>query len=279
MSGALLAFSATAVAVRALAPPFSAFEILAIRNGGGMVILLTLALVKPELRKQLYPLRFPVHLVRNLVHFGSTYGWTVGVTLLPLATVFALEFTAPVWVAILAVFFLRERLTVGRIVAVVLGFVGVLIILRPGLGTLDAASLLVLAAAFGFGLTAILTKSLTRTVGTYTILLWMNVIQLVPNLIGSSPAFWRKIETGQTLALAGICLGGLLSHLCLTNAYRWGDATMVVPLDFLRIPLIALVGWQFYGEPLDPFVFIGSLAIIGGILFNLRAEATVRTPA
>jgi drug/metabolite transporter (DMT)-like permease len=273
MTGALVWFSATAVAVRALSPTFSVFEILAMRNAAGVVILLAAAGVNPSLRAALVPHRMGLHAIRNGIHFGATYAWTLAVTLLPLATAFALEFTTPVWVAGLAVLMLGERLTLPRIVAIGLGFVGVIVILRPGLETLRPAAIIMLGAALGFALTAIATKRLTAVVSTFAILFWMNAIQLPLNLIGTGSAFWTKIGAAHALPLATICISGLLSHLCLTNAYRHGDATMVVPLDFLRIPLIAVVGWQLYGESLDPFVFVGSALIIVGILWNLRAEA------
>jgi len=273
MGGALLSFSTTAVAVRALAPTLNVFEMLALRNAAGILILLGLAVAKPHLRHHLKPRRLGLHMVRNVVHFGGTYAWTLGVTLLPLATVFALEFTAPAWVALLAVLFLSERMDAARIVAIVLGFIGVLIILRPGLGSLQPASFIVLGAAVGFALTAIVTKKLVATESTFAILFFMNLIQLPLNLPGTGAWFWLKIGTPHLLPLAGICIGGLLSHFCLTNAYRHGDAIMVVPLDFLRIPLIAVVGWRLYGEALDPFVLVGSLTIIAGILWNLRSEA------
>jgi drug/metabolite transporter (DMT)-like permease len=276
MSGALLSFSATAVAVRALSRTLSVFEILSVRGAAGVIIILALALVNPSLRQSLRPHRMPLQLVRNLVHFAATYAWTLSVTLLPLATVFALEFTGPAWVGILAVLMLGERMSPSRLIAIVLGFIGVLIILRPGLATVQPASFIVLGAAFGFALTAIATKSLTRTESTYAILFYMNLIQLPLNLAGAQSAFWAKLGVAQAWPLAGLCVGGLLSHFCLTNAYRHGDAIMVVPLDFLRIPLIALVGWQLYGEPLDPFVFLGSLCIIAGISYNLRAEARMK---
>jgi drug/metabolite transporter (DMT)-like permease len=273
MSGALVSFSATAVAVRALARTFSVFEMLALRNAAGILILLGFALANPDLRAALRPRRMGLHAARNLVHFGGTYAWTLGVTLLPLATVFALEFTTPVWVAGLAVLMLGERLTASRLVAIALGFSGVIVILRPGLETLQPAALVVLGSALGFALTAIGTKTLTRTVSTFAILFWMNVMQLPLNLAGSDPMFWTRLDATQALPAATIAVCGLFSHFCLTNAYRHGDATMVVPLDFLRIPLIALVGWQLYGESLDPFVFLGSIVIIAGILWNLRSEA------
>jgi len=273
MSGALLAFSATAVAVRALAPVFSVFEMLAMRNFAGVTILIALAGLRPELRSGLKPRRFPLHLARNVLSFAGTYGWTFSLALLPLATVFALEFTAPAWVALLAIPLLQERMTKGRFVAVGLGFAGVLIILRPGLETLQPASFLMLGVAFSFALVAIMTKRLTKTESTFSILFFMNLLQLPMNLAGVSRAFWHAVEPVHVLPIFGICLGGLLSHYCLTNAYRRGDATMVVPLDFMRIPLIAFVGWHLYGEPLDPYVFLGSVCIIVGLLYNLNREA------
>lgn len=273
MSGALLSFSATAVAVRALASALSVFEMLAVRNAAGIAILLVLAALKPELREDLRPRRFGLHLARNVLHFAGTDGWTYSLTLLPLATVFALEFTTPAWVALLAIPLLQERMTGPRLVAVVLGFTGVLVILRPGLETLQPASLLMLAVAFSFSLVAIMTKRLTRTESTFSILFFMNLMQLPMNLAGVSRAFWLAVQPAHVLPLAGICVGGLLSHFCLTNAYRHGDATMVVPLDFLRIPLIAFVGWRLYGEPLDPYVFLGSGCIVAGLLYSLNREA------
>jgi drug/metabolite transporter (DMT)-like permease len=273
MAGALLSFSATAVSVRALSRTLGTFEILALRNAAGVAILLSAALVNPALRADMRPHALGMHVLRNGVHFAATYAWTLGVVLLPLATVFALEFTAPAWVGLFAVLLLRERMTAPRFVAIALGFAGVLVILRPGLGTLEPASFIVLGAALGFALTAIATKKLTATDTTAAILLAMNVIPLPLNVLGLREGFWPRLAEADALPLAGICLGGLLSHLCLTNAYRHGDAILVVPLDFLRIPLIAVVAWSLYGEPLDPFVLAGSVVIISGILWSLRAEA------
>jgi drug/metabolite transporter (DMT)-like permease len=174
---------------------------------------------------------------------------------------------------LLAIPLLKEQMTRGRLVAIVLGFIGILVILRPGLETLQPASFLMLGVAFSFALVAIMTKRLTMTESTFSILFFMNLLQLPMNLAGVSRAFWLQVQPSHILALVGISVGGLLSHYCLTNAYRRGDATMVVPLDFMRIPLIAFVGWQFYGEALDPYVFLGSGIIIMGLLYSLHREA------
>src|SRR5262249_26762808 len=132
---------------------------------------------------------------------------------------------------------------------------------------------LALMAAFGLAVTLIATKKLTRTDSTFAILFWMMLIQLPIALAASEPLFVTKLNQTQIPALIGIGVSGLASHYCLTNAFRAGDAGVVVPLDFMRIPLIAVIGWWLYGESLDVFVFLGAGLIVTGILWNLRSEA------
>jgi drug/metabolite transporter (DMT)-like permease len=273
MTGALLAFSAMAVSVRALAGRLSVMEILAVRSGLGLLVMASLAALRPDLRATIYSKQLPLHVFRNTVHLGASYLWAMGLLLLPLATVFALEFTTPAWALLLAVPVLRERMTTSRVGAVALGLAGVLVILRPGLDTFKPAALLVLAAALGYATSLIATKKLTRTDATFAIVFWMCLIQLPLAYICSDPLFPAKLGVGQLPALAAVGISGLAAHYCIANAFRSGDAAVVVPLDFMRIPLIALVGWWLYGEALDAFVFLGAGLIIAGILWNLRSEA------
>jgi drug/metabolite transporter (DMT)-like permease len=276
MSGVLLSFTAMALSIRALGKTLGVFEILSIRNATGILVLSALAFVRPQLRLQLTTRQIWLQATRNVLSFAGQFAWALGITLLPFATVFALEFTTPAWVALFAVLVLGERMTASRIGVVVLGLAGILLIARPGLEGFRPASLLVLAAAVAFGASAITTKKLTTSQTTFAILFWMNAMQLPMNLLGSDPLFVRKLEGAQLLPLIGIALSGLTSHLCLTNAFRYGDATVVYPLDFFRLPLIALIGWSFYGEALDPMVFAGAGLIIAGVLWNLHAAARGR---
>lgn len=276
MTGALVSFSIMAISVRQLANQLVLMEIMALRNFAGVVILSALALVHPPLRRQIRSDRLSLHALRNGVHFLATYLWALSLTLLPLATVFALEFTAPAWVSVMAVLFLGERLTTARVLAVVLGFAGVLIIIRPGIETFQASTLVVLSAALCFSVSIVTQKLLTKSDSTYGILFIMNASQLPMALIGvyltGSFGFFHKLGMQDLLPVLGICFIGITGHLCLTNAFRAGDAIVVVPLDFLRIPLIAFVGYVLYGEPLDPYVFVGSAFIVTGILWNLFSE-------
>jgi drug/metabolite transporter (DMT)-like permease len=273
MTGALLSFCLMAVAFRKLAESLSITEILATRNGLGLAVMVTLLILRSELRPLVRSRRPALTLFRNTIHLGAQYLWAMSVLLLPLATVFALEFSAPAWALLLAVPVLGERLTASRVGAVVLGLIGVLVILRPGLETFRPETLLVLAAAVGFAVTMITTKKLTMTDSTFAIIFWMNMIQLPLTLVPSDPLFVMKLSLGQLPAFAAVGVAGLASHYCLANAFRAGDASVVVPLDFLRIPLIAVIGWWLYGEVLDALVFIGAGLIIVGVLWNLQSEA------
>jgi drug/metabolite transporter (DMT)-like permease len=273
MVGTLLSFSVMAISIRELARGgFNIFEILAIRSGGSLVILLALLAIRPDLRVHALPRRMGLNTLRNTVHYASQYSWALSLTMLPLAMVFALEFTMPAWTALLAVWLLHERMTLSRLGVVVFGLIGVLVILRPGFADFNPAAFLVLAAAFGYAITMITTKKLTMTETTFGIVFWMAVLQFPLSLIGSDPSVFFHLDVRHAFPLLGVAIAGLTSHYCLSNAFRAGDATLVVPLDFMRIPLIAVVGWVFYGEPLDLFVLLGALIIVGGVLWNLRAE-------
>ena len=276
MVGALLSFSVMAISIRELSRGgLSIFEILAIRSGVALLVLLILLVFRPELRLHTKPQRMGLNILRNTVHYVSQFAWSLSLTMLPLAMVFALEFTMPGWTALLAIWLLSEKMTPSRIGVVILGLVGVLVILRPGIADFNPAALLVLGAAFGYAITMITTKKLTATQSTFSIIFWMAVIQFPLSLLGSDVTVFANAaiyDLRHILPAIGVGVAGLTSHYCLSNAFRAGDATLVVPLDFMRIPLIAVVGWAFYGESLDIWVLVGALIIIAGVLWNLGAE-------
>lgn len=269
MIGALFSFSALAVGGRELSAQVSIFEIIAFRSAVGLLIII--ALLSPGGWRQISTQRFGWHLTRNCAHYAGQYGWFYGITLIPLAEVFALEFTIPVWIAILAVPLLKERMTRPRWLAVGLGIVGMLIILRPGLTVIRPASLAVLAAAIFFALTYIVTRKLAQVESPLVILFYMNAIQLPLALVPAmthwstpSPALWPW-------ALV-VGIAGLSSNYCLARAMALADATVVGPMDFLRLPLIAVVGLVFYGEAFDWMILGGSAIMFYGILTSIRAE-------
>ncbi len=273
MGGTLLSFTIMAVSIRGLAHKLNVFEIVAARSAFGMLILLGLLVVRPPLRLHISLRHWRLHVLRNGIAFAAQVAWVYSVTVLPLATVTALEFTAPAWSAVFAILFLHELVTAARIATVVMGIIGVLFIVRPGATSIEPALLMMLAVPVGFAITYIFTKKLTAGETTFAILFWMNMILFPLSLMGVDPTFPARIDASQILPLLGVGITGITAHLCMTNAFRAGDAQVVVPLDFLRLPLIALVGWILYSEQVDSLLFFGAGFIILGILVNLRSEA------
>ena len=260
MAGALVCFSALAVSLRELAGTLGLFEMLALRNLAGIVILALYSACFARERIRL-PRPFWLHVLRNVPHWAGQTGWAYGITVLPLATVFALEFTSPAWTMLLAAIFLHEHITAGRIGALVLGFIGVLVILRPGAASFRPESLIVLLAALLFAVQMTTTKRLTASNSVLTIMFWMNVMQL--------PLYIASQSLANLPAACLLATSGLVAHVCLTNAFRYGDATTVVPIDFLRIPVIATVGAVLYHERIDLMVLLGAAISATGILWSL----------
>ena len=193
--------------------------------------------------------------------------------MIPLAQVFAIEFTSPLWVIALGPLFLGERLTGPRVLAGLLGFAGILIVTQPGSGLMNWGTVAAAGAALSFATVAILTKRLTRGISVYGILFWLTFMQFFFGLIGAGfdgEIAWPTAQTLPWLCLIGLC--GVLAHLSLTTALSLAPASYVTPIDFIRLPLIAVIGALFYAEPFDPYVLLGGTVIFAGILVNIRAQ-------
>lgn len=270
MMGTLMSFVFMAIAIRELhAAGINTFEMLAMRSIIGLTIVLLVAWKFGWHLIQTQQLKLQIG--RNIVHFGGQSTWMYGLSLLPLAKVFAIEFTIPIWVAILAVLFLGERMTLGRLIAISFGFAGILLIAPPGPDILHSGALVVLAAAFFFGSAITCTKKLVTTDAPLAVLFFMCLVQLPMGLI---PALfvWVTPQGIEWIYLLIVGLTGLSAHYCEAQAFRHADATIVIPIQFMRLPLIAVVGFYLYQEALEWTVFVGALLIFGGNYYNIRQE-------
>ncbi len=269
MGGAVLSFSAMAIAARELLAHMQPFQVLFLRS----VVMLAIVLVvvaqadDPAIGTK----RLRLHALRNVVHLGGQYCWVFAIGALPLATVFAIEFTMPVWTAILAAVLLGERLNRGRVVMLVLGLAGVLIILRPGFGFFQLATLVALAAAFLYAGNMIATKRLSGSDSPLAVLFWMSVIQAPLSLVAALSQ-WVAPPVSALPWIMLIGVGSYTAHYCMTRAFKLADASVVVPIDFVRLPLIAAVGAVFYKEPFDLWIIVGALVIFAGTYYSLRRE-------
>lgn len=273
MTGAIASFSAMAIAGRAVSHDLDTFELMLYRSCVGFVIVLTVLLVRGR-QGDIRTANARLHLVRNIAHFAGQNLWFFALTVIPLAQVFALEFTSPLWVAALAPLVLGERLTATRAVCAVVGFVGILIVAQPGSGTgLSPGIVAAALSAICFAFTAMFTRKLTRTETTLAILIWLTATQIVLGLITAGydgDIALPNWTTAPWLVLIGCA--GLLAHACLTTALSLAPASVVIPIDFTRLPLIALIGALFYDEPIGWALVVGAGLIIAANLINIRAE-------
>ena len=269
MGGALFSFLSMAIAGRELSVELNTFQILFFRSIIGLLIV---SLILSRLGwHQVRTGQLRLHIVRNITHYVGQFGWFFAISLIPLAQVFAIEFTIPIWTAVLAPFLLGERLTPARGLVVAIGFAGILIILRPGMVPFELGAVSALIAAVGYALSHTLTKKITRTDTPLAVIFYMTVIQLpmgaVPSLID-----WTTPSLAMAPWLFLVGATALSAHYCVARAFAHADAMVVIPMDFLRLPMVALLGLTFYGEPLDPWVLAGAAVIFAAIFLNIVSE-------
>jgi drug/metabolite transporter (DMT)-like permease len=271
MTGWLGLMLVMAVAGRESTRELNVFQIMEVRTVFGIGLLYPLIRLYGGLAtlKTSRPL---AHLARNLIHYAAQLGWFFSLTLIPLGQVVSIEFTMPIWTAILAASFLGERMTIWKISAIALSLVGVLVIVRPATGEINPGQLIAFAAAVGFGTSVAMMKSLTRTEAAVAIVFWMMVIQSVAGLLPSLYV-WKWPSLYIWLCLIMVAISGTFSHFCMARAMLYADATIVLPMDFLRVPLTAAAGWLIYSERLDMFTVLGAALILTGNLLNLKPSA------
>ena len=277
MAGWLSLMLAMTVAGREAALRVDVFQLMELRSLIGLVLLSPLVIAAGGLKS----VRTQVigrHIGRNTVHYVAQYVWLVALTMIPIAQLISIEFTMPIWVAILAASFLGERIGLWKAASIGLGLAGVAVIVRPGGDNLDVGQLYALTSAVGFAISVIMVKSLTRRDSVTTIIFWMLVIQSV---LGIVPALyvWQtpSADAWPWILLVAFC--GVFSHYCMARAMVHAEATVVVPMDFLRVPLAAVVGYLVYSEAIDLYTALGAGMILFGNLLNLRQAGTARIRA
>ncbi len=272
MIGAVASFSAMAIAGREVSRELDTFELMLFRSVIGAVIVVGFGLATGCMAK-VRTRRIGLHLTRNLFHFAGQNLWFYALAFIPLAQLFAIEFTTPIWIALLAPLLLGEAMTRWKLIAAVLGFAGIVIIAQPGLAPLNVGHLTAVLSTAGFCGSIMMTKALARTEATWTILFWLTMTQTGYGLIA---VFWDgqvtlpSAQTAPWVVLIGLC--GLTAHLSLTKALQLAPASIVAPMDFSRLPLIAFLGWLLYDEALGLAVIAGALLIVAANTLNLMAE-------
>lgn len=279
MIGAIASFTAMAIAGRAVSHELDTFEIMLFRSIIGVIVVVLIGTLTGTIR-QVQRTRLPLHAMRNLSHFIGQNLWFFAITVAPLAQVFALEFSSPIWAMFLAVVVLGEKLTRLRLITAFIGFVGVLIVTEPWTAQLSPGIIAAAVAAIGFAGSAVTTRLLTRHESITSILFWLTAMQTVFGLICAG--YDGDIALPSTSSLPGvitISLGGLIAHFCLTRALSLAPAAVIMPVDFARLPIIIAVGALLYAEPFSATVILGAVLIFGANYANIRAETRARRNA
>lgn len=293
MLGTVASFFVSALAIRLFSAELGLqiIEILAIRNVVGLGVLLALLAAMPRLRKEIRLDWVKLHAKRNSLHFVAQYLWAYSLTRFSFAIVFALEFTSIAWTTLLSRIMLSEKLNDGRIAVVILGTMGVVCVVIPSraVEAFELASLVLIAVGAMYGLRNVTTKQLTKFETSFAVVFWMQVMHAGISLAGISleetafgivpfASLSQSSLDGQRVLLylacgvAGVGVAGLTAHYCMTKALELSDASFATPIDFLRVPLIALMGWYLYNETLDWWFWIGTVLIFVGVVWNLRAQ-------
>jgi len=269
MAAAAVMFAIMHGSVRWVSAEIHPFEVAFFRNFFGFLVLI------PWFATQgLRPLRtkrFGLHMLRASSNVVAMVMFFMALSMTPLAVVQALGFTAPLFATVLAILILGEKVRLRRWTALIAGFTGALIIVRPGIQPLDAGSLLTVGSAAVWGLTLVMIKVLSRTDSAVTItaymVLLMTPLSLVPALFYWT---WPGPEAWFWLAFCGVT--GTLAQLLMTQSFRVADATVVMPFDFTKIVWGALIGYLVFGEVVDVWTWVGAAVIFSGVTYITYRE-------
>jgi|TARA_R110002072_G_scaffold3759_18_gene26884 drug/metabolite transporter (DMT)-like permease len=216
--------------------------------------------------------RLKLQILRSVIGIIAMVIWFTAISLLPLAQAVALNFTVPLFATVAAVFFLGETVRARRWSATGVGFLGVLVILRPGFVDFTLAMFLPILAAVFMAISIILVKKLSDTERPASMVLYTNLlmspISLVPALFVWTTPSWLVL--GYSLVIGAVAV---ISHIGLTRAYRCAEASAVMPFDYARLPFIALMAYLFYGESPDLWTWVGAAIIAGSALYIAQREA------
>ena len=218
--------------------------------------------------------RLSLHAFRGCIHVGSMLLFFYAVTLTPVATVAAMTFTAPLFVTIGAVLILGEKLRFRRTAALVVGFVGVLIVLSPDNGRLEIGALMALGSACIWATALLMIKILSRTESSITLTAYMTLF-LTPLSAIPAAFVWEWPNPSELGWLAAMGIVGTGGHLCLAQALRDADATTILPLDFLRLIWASILGYFLFGQIPQALVWIGSATIFGSTIYLAYREAII----
>ncbi|HAK58836.1 MAG TPA: hypothetical protein DCO77_00410 [Nitrospiraceae bacterium] len=272
--GAMVCFTAMIVMIRYVSDTMTAFDIAFYRSVVSVLVMLPV-IFRSGLATGIGRLKAKqpgLMISRGVLTYFALVAWIYAVANMVLVDAVALNATIPLWTVILAAMVLGERVPAQRWFVVMVGFAGALVILRPGFAAITLAAVAALISAVFYGASSVVSKALTRTERTGAIVLYTNVVLAV---VSATPAliWWNPPGLADLPLVIGIGVTGAMAHVCITQAYQFGDASFVAPFDFVRLVLITAAGYLLFGEAVSIFVWVGAALVIGSTVYLTRAEA------
>lgn len=215
------------------------------------------------------------HLIRGCAALVATFCIFYAITVVPLAKVVAITYVAPVFAAFVAIYVLKEKVHIRRIISMAVGFVGVLVVLRPEKLELNTGEILAFFGAIGIAVTIIMIKVLSKTDRSKTIVAYSYAIVLPVSFV-TSLFFWQWPTWSELGILAFIGVSVTIAQLFTVKAFSKADLTAILPLDFIRLILATLFGYFLFGEPIDQAVWVGALIILASTIYIAHREAHVK---
>ena len=267
---AMLSFTGMGIFVKLAAQHVHVIEVVFFRN------FLAVLIIGPFLLKagiaQIRMKRPGLYVGRAAINFiGMLCGFT-SVTLIPLAENTALSFTSPIFVTIGAVIFLGEVIRLRRIVAILIGFTGALVILQPGISEVSAGALLALASSLSIAMAVLLVKKMTETETSIAIVFWMVVMQ-APISLAPALFVWQWPGPLGWLYLWGVAISGTIAHLLFTRACGLVEITSLQPLEFVKLPFAVILAWFIFDEWPGVWIWVGGAIIFTATAYITRREA------
>jgi drug/metabolite transporter (DMT)-like permease len=271
MSFGVTFFGAMAICIRLLAGQQNAVDIAFWRSVLGTLFLLPFMLRGFNSNMFRTP-KLPLFCLRAVLTYFAMIAFFFALANVNIVDTVALNGTIPLWTILFAAFLLPEKVGRRRIIATGVGFLGAMVILRPGFQDISIAMLLALGSAVLYAAAGITVKILARTEPATRIVFYMNFLLLV---IAAGPAIYRwnipSLEAVPLLLAVGIF--GTLAHLCITRAVAVADASFCAPFDFWRLMLAALAGWLLFDEPGSLWTWVGGLIVFASAIYVTRREA------
>ncbi len=267
--GMMVGLGGVSIAIRAVKSDIELEELLFFRAFIGLVVITIIML--PRGWRILIPRRPGLQIVRNIFHVSAQYCVFFAIIIVPLAEVTAIEFTVPLITALFAAIILKEKIDRVRWIGMATGFIGILFVVRPVFQDVPPAILIAIFGAILFSLNSIMVKILSEVEEAGTMVFVMNFIQSLL-LIVPTYSVWVTPQWHHVPWLLMLGLSGMIAHYCLCRALAIADTSIVLPLDFVRMPFIALIAYWVWGETFSPWTAVGAAIIFGSSYFAIMRE-------